>query len=83
MNFRIGCCSFTTYLSSRVKLTVLFVCYRTVRMAAIYQLKIKYDQDKFGAVFLREHPSENHAVLKYGSTSTLSDFVQILCRVSL
>ena len=32
---------------------------------------------------LREHPSENHAVLKYGSTSTLSDFVQILCRVSL
>ena len=29
------------------------------------------------------HPSENHAVLKYGSTSTLSDFVQILCRVSL
>ena len=32
---------------------------------------------------LREHPSENHAALKYGSTSTLSDFVQILCRVSL
>ena len=32
---------------------------------------------------LREHPAENHAVLKYGSTSTLSDFVQILCRVSL
>ena len=31
---------------------------------------------------LREHSSENHAVLKYGSTSTLSDFVQILCRVS-
>ena len=32
---------------------------------------------------LREHPSENHAVLKHGSTSTLSDFVQILCRVTL
>ena len=32
---------------------------------------------------LREHPSENHAVLKYESTSTLSDFVQILCRVTL
>ena len=29
---------------------------------------------------LREHPSENHAVLKYESTMTLSDFVQILCR---
>jgi len=27
--------------------------------------------------------SENHAVLKYGSSSTLSDFVQILCRVTL
>ena len=34
-------------------------------------------------ISLRVHPSENHAVLKYGSTSTLSDFVQILCRVSL
>ena len=32
---------------------------------------------------LREHPSENHAVLKYGSTSTLSDFAQILCRATL
>ena len=31
---------------------------------------------------LREHPSENHAVLKYESTSTLSDFVQILYRVT-
>ena len=31
---------------------------------------------------LRVHPSENHAVLKYESTSTLSNFVQILCRVT-
>ena len=31
---------------------------------------------------LREHPSENHAVLKYRSTSTLSDFAQILCKVT-
>ena len=31
---------------------------------------------------LREHPSENHAVLNYESTSALSDFVQILCRVT-
>ena len=30
-----------------------FVCRRTVRMAAIYQLKIKYDQDKFGVFFFR------------------------------
>ena len=29
-----------------------FVCHRTVSMAAVYQLKIKYDQDKFGVVFL-------------------------------
>ena len=27
-----------------------FVCRRTVRMAAIYQLKIKYDQDRSGEV---------------------------------
>ena len=29
-----------------------FVCHRTVSMAAVYQLKIKYDHDKFRAVFL-------------------------------
>lgn len=29
-----------------------FVCHRTVSMAAIYQLKIKYDQDKFRAIFV-------------------------------
>ena len=34
----------------RRKLTVLFVCHRTVSMTAVYQLKIKYDQDKFRAV---------------------------------
>ena len=33
-------------------LTVLFVCHRTVSVAAVYQLKIKYDQEKFRAVFL-------------------------------
>ena len=32
---------------------------------------------------LRAHPSENHAVLKYGSTSTLSDFVQKIRFVGL
>ena len=31
---------------------MVFVCHRTVSMAAVYQLKIKYDQDKFGVVFL-------------------------------
>ena len=30
----------------------------------------------------KTHPSENHAVLKYRSTSTLSDFAQILCKVT-
>ena len=49
--FRITWCSLTKCLSSRGKLTVVFVCHRTVGMAAVYQLKIKYDQDKFGVVF--------------------------------
>ena len=31
---------------------MVFFCHRTVSMAAVYQLKIKYDQDKFGVVFL-------------------------------
>jgi len=45
---------------------------------------ILFSEKKLGVrCTLREHPSENHAVLKYGSTSTLSDFVQILCRVTL
>ena len=30
---------------------VVFVCHKTVSMTAAYQLKIKYDQDKFGVVF--------------------------------
>ena len=29
---------------------VIFVCHRTVSMVAVYQQKIKYDQDKFRAV---------------------------------
>ena len=41
--FRTAWCSFTTCLSSRGKLIVVFVCHRTVSMAAVYQLKIKYD----------------------------------------
>ena len=48
--FRITWCSFIACLSSRRKLTVLFVCHRTVGMTAVYQVKTKYDQDKFGAV---------------------------------
>ena len=60
-------------LSSRGKLTTLFVCHKTVSMAAVYLLKIKYDQDKFGAVFLDafdmisfpledKHVNEHHVV---------------------
>ena len=45
-------CSFTTCLSSGGKLIALFVSHRTVSMAAVYQLKIKYDQEKFGPVVL-------------------------------
>ena len=38
------------------KLIVVFVCHRTVSMDAVYQLKIKYDQDKFGVFFRRKTP---------------------------
>ena len=48
-----------------------------------YRLRVRFKIGFLKIGFLREHPAENHAVLKYGSTSTLSDFVQILCRVSL
>ena len=36
---------------SRVKLTGVFVSHKTVSMAAVYQQKIKHDQDKFGVAF--------------------------------
>ena len=40
-----------------------FVCCRTVRMAAVCQLKIKYDQDKFGVFFLcAKRPVNEHRV---------------------
>ena len=29
-----------------------FACHKIVSMATFYQLKIKYDRDKFGVVFL-------------------------------
>lgn len=53
---RITWCSlifFPTCLSSRGKLTVVFVFHRTVSVAAVYQVKIKHDKNKFGAVFRR------------------------------
>ena len=31
---------------------MVFVCHKTVSIAAVYQLKIKYDQDNFGLVFV-------------------------------
>ena len=50
--FHIMWCSFTTCLLFKTKANHgFFVCHRTVSMAAVYQLKIKYDQDKF-RVFL-------------------------------
>ena len=41
---------------------MLFVCHRTASIAAVYQLKIKYDQDKFGAVFKRKKPGKRMIV---------------------
>ena len=40
------------------------------------------EEKKKSNFLLREHPFENHAVLKYRSASILSDFVQILCKVT-
>ena len=31
---------------------MVFICRRTVSLAAVYQLKMKYDQDKFRVIFL-------------------------------
>ena len=41
---------------------MLFVCHRTVSMTAVYQVKIKYDQDKFGAIFLDAFDTIKRAV---------------------
>ena len=55
---------------------MVFVCHRTVSMAVVYQLMVKYDQVKLGVVFLdTKHPvnflledkhvvNEHHVVLK-------------------
>ena len=53
---------FSYVINSSGKLTVLFVCHRTVSMTAVYQLKIKYDQDKFEAVFLDAFDTIKRAV---------------------
>ena len=39
-------------ISPRGKLTALLVSHRTVSMAAVYQLKIKYYRNKFGEVLI-------------------------------
>ena len=38
-----------------------------------------YSELKVSIECLREDPSENHAILKYESTTTISDFAYILC----
>ena len=48
-----------SYLFSRGKLTGLFVYHRTVSITDVYHLKIKYDQDKFGAGFRRIRHDKN------------------------
>ena len=67
-------------------LLILFIIKIVARRDVFGQLPTGYGKSLTFQLLpgvLREHPAENHAVLKYGSTSTLSDFVQILCRVSL
>ena len=43
--------SFDRSKNARKRKILLAVYHRTVSMTAVHQLKIKYDQDKFGAVF--------------------------------
>ena len=51
---------------------MLFVCHKTVSMVAVYQLKIKYDQDKFVAVFSRpiRHDKDAVSVRQLGRSSS-------------
>ena len=62
-----------------------FVCHRTVSIAAVYQLKIKYDQHKFGVVlsdakrpviFLLE---DKHAVIEHHVVRKSHDATQNRC----
>ena len=46
---------------------MVFVCHRTVSVATVYQLKVKYDQDKFGVFLDTKRPvnfplEDNHVV---------------------
>ena len=50
---------YKVFISKR-KAHPAFVCRRTVNMAAANQLKLKYDQDKFGAV----HVVNDHRVVR-------------------
>lgn len=61
-------------------------CFNTTQLS-IFNYVFDYQDHQLSnhlkkPLFLREHPSENHAVLKYESTSTLSDFVEILSRAT-
>ena len=49
-------CSFINVYLREESLPHIFVCHGTVSMAAFYQLKIKYDQDKFDADYLDAWP---------------------------
>ena len=61
---------------------VVFACSRTVSIAAAYQLKIKYDQDKFKAVFLdAKRPvsfplEDKHVVNEYHVVQKSHDVMQ-------
>ena len=82
-------CSFTTCLPSRGKLIVVFVCHRSVSMAAVYELKIKYVQDKFRVILLEakrpqgpvSFPLENkHVVNEHHVVRKSHDATQKKCR---
>ena len=74
------------------KLTVVFVCHRTVNIGAVYQLKIKYDHDKFGVLMCGLHKVYSHiyvmtlfiylstSQVKHGLVSTANCVLVILFR---
>ena len=82
--------SFFLFISTSVHLSCMSIdnryCYFNSVVCFVYRFKRVLKNNSivlYVVELLREHPSENHAVLKYGSTSTLTDFAQILCRVPL
>ena len=63
---------------------MIFVCHRTISMAAVYQLKIKYHQDKFRVVLRHKMPvsfplEDKHVVNEHQAVRRNHDATQKKC----